>query len=75
MSYVVTSYAMRFSFASVSLRPTRATSGSVNVHHGMTEKSARKRLKLPNSAFTDAYHAVCEAVCVNWYGPATSPHA
>ena len=27
------------------------------------------------SAFTAQYQAMCEAVCVNWYGPATSPQA
>ena len=32
-----TSYGMFFSFASVSFSPTRATSGSVNVAHGITE--------------------------------------
>jgi hypothetical protein len=34
---VVTSQATPFSFASVSFRPTRATSGSVKVAHGTTE--------------------------------------
>ncbi len=32
-----TSWAMPFSFASFSFRPTRATSGSVKVAHGITE--------------------------------------
>src|SRR6266480_30462 len=33
---------------------------------GGAEESARNFLKLPKSALTAAYHAWCDAVCVNW---------
>ena len=59
------------SSASVSDSPTRASSGSVNVHQGTTGDGFAQRIR--KIAWRSTMPAWCSARCVNWWPPAASP--